>query len=48
MIKCLLIIAAVFCGKCVKEVYDVYSMGKMTPQEKHQEMVKRNFYDNHA
>ena len=48
MIKCLLIIVAVFSCKCVKEVYDVYSMGKMTPHEKHQEMVKRNFYDNHA
>ena len=34
-------IAAVFSCKCIKEVYDVYSMGKMTPQEKQQVMEKR-------
>lgn len=48
MIKCFLIIAAVFGYKCIKELIDVNSMEKMTTHERLQVLEKRHFYDNHA
>lgn len=51
MVNCLIIIGVVsmlFAAKCFKELSDVRSMSRMTPQERKAVLERRNFYDNHA
>lgn len=51
MTNLILIVAAVlitFAIKCVKEIVDVRKMAVMAPQERHDVIERRHFYDNHA
>lgn len=42
------VVSLIFVTKCFKELADVRSMDRMTPQEKKAVLERRNFYDNHA